>query len=395
MRSGIPLVFALLACGTGCPAQPVDTGEPELGPVEDIVDDVSMTVWPGVVKDDGVRELRRINGFNAGKPTAYWFANFASKSARDAFVFCRDGDTACPFDERGVLDWTRTVGNPVFSTIPGRVDYSPFWLVWRVTVPADYEPDALKSVAGIEAASRAGRVVVTREIFDHGGAVGPGPTLMHCLLTLTGTELEKNGEDLINQPGKPSLYLPPRFGWFEQYRVQFYEFTPGDGVFPPDVASESTPKMRSSDIFVFFRDCEDGSQSEVCHYAASSSEIGAVSERGIEFDLTDDGDKSDTNNIISGFPRKTNDDPLDRPYSPLWKVNRVVIPVANDDLVRLFDTSHDQNVSDVTTPQVLRDYVARGLVMAPQPMSETQAGNSIPGNDGEVFFNCPSQVADE
>ena len=393
MRSALASALLLLACGCPAPVPPID--EPELGPIEDLVDDVSETVWPGVVKDDGVRELRRINGFQGGKPTAYWFANFASKSSRDEFVFCRQGDAACPFDERGVLDHERIVGNPVFSTIPGAADYSPFWLVWRVIVPDDYQPDELKSVAGIEAASRAGRVQVERVIFDHGGDIGPAPTLMHCLLTLTGTELEKNGEDLINEPGHLAMRIPPREGWFAQYRVQFYDFTLSEGVFPPDVASESIPKMRASDIFVFFRDCDGGSQTEVCDNAASGSEFGAVSERGIETDLTRDGDRSDTNNIISGFPRKVSEDPLDKPYSALWRVNRVVIPPGNDDRVHLMDTSHDQNATDINTPQRMREYVAAGLVLAPMPMSETQAGNSIPGNDGEVFFNCPSQVPAE
>lgn len=389
------LVMSILGFATGCPAPVLQEGEPELGPIEDLVDEVSTTMWPGVVKEDGVRELRRINGFQGGNPTAYWFANFASKSSPHEFVFCREGDAACPFDARGVLDRTHLVGNPVFSTTPGAPNYSPFWLVWRVTVPDDYEPDAIKSVHGIEEASRAGEVRVEQVVFDHGGEIGPAPTLMHCLLTLTGTELEKNGEDLIGPPGRPSLFIAPSDGWFDQHRVQFYDFTSSEGVFAPDVASESTPKMRSADIFVFFHDCEGGSTTEVCDHAASGSEFGAVSERGVELDLSGDGDKSDTNNIISGFPRTVNADPLDRTYSPLWRVIRVVIPPANDALVHLIDSSHDQNVSDIRDLQVMRQYVADGVLLEPKPMSETQAGNAIPGNDGEVFFNCPSQVGEE
>ncbi len=391
-----PRFLVLLAvCSHGCDTAVPDVGEPELGPIEDMLDEVSMTVWPGVVKDDGVRELRRINGFNNGDPTGYWFANFASKNAPDIFWFCREGDTLCPFDERGVIDRSRTVGNPVVSSIPGESTYSPFWLSWRVTVPDDYEADEVKSVDAVEAGVKEGRFSVEKVVFDHGGELGPADTIMHCLLVLTGTLLEGNGEDLVGQPGKPSMEIPVQEGWFRQYRVQFYDFTFSEGVFAPDKASESTPKMRSADIFVFFRDCANGSPTEVCQYAASSADLGAVSERGVEQDFTGDGDKGDTNNIISAIPRKIPDDPLDKPYSALWKVNRVAIPPENDDRLQLIDLTLDQDTSAIKSTQVMREYVAAGLVAEPKPISEEDVGNSIPGNDGEVFFNCPSQVEDE
>lgn len=387
------VALAALLALAGCQQEVEQVGEEDLGPIEEILDEVTMTVWPGVVDSAGQRYVRLINGFFAGEPTAYWFAGFASKNSPDVFWFCREGDTACPFDDRGVIDRERTVGDPVFAAIPGESDYSPFWLAWVVYVPEDYQPNELKSVYGIEQAAAEGEVLVEPVFYDHGGEIGPREVVMHCLLVLTGTVLEGNGDPLVNDSSQDAAYLPAEKGWFRQYQVEFYDFTPTEGVFAPDDASESTVKMRSSDIFVFFRDCENGSESIVCDYAATSSEIGAVSERGIEEDITGDGDKADNNNIISGFPGAVLEDPLDRPYSPLWKVHVVRIPPEHDDEVVLLDTTGDQNITDIKDPQTMREYVEAGLIDEPMPMTEAQAGNSIPGNDGDVFFNCPSQAA--
>ncbi len=389
----VGMIAAAAVMLTACPGVDEPTFEEMKGPIEDILDEVSMTVWPGVVQDDGVRHIRRINGFFQGEATGYWFANFASKNSPDVFWFCEEGDTACPFDEDGVVDRTRTLGNPVFSTMPGEADFSPFWLAWVVRVPADYEANSIKSVYGIEQAELNGEVAVEQVIFDHGGEIGPAQAIHHCLLVLTGTELEGNGEDLMNQPGVPSHYLPPREGWFRQYAVEFYDFTDNEGVFPPAETSESRPKMPHADIFVFFRDCEGGSDSMVCDFAASSAEAGAVSERGIEEDFTTDGDKGDTNNIISGFPGVVNEgeNADDAVYSPLWRVMMVMVPPENDDKFELLDGSLDQNVSDIKSLRTMEDYVEQGLLREPTELSEAQAGNSIPGNDGILFFNCPSQ----
>ncbi len=384
----IPLLFLVSGCSGSTGASGVEEAR---GPIEDRLDDLDETVWPGVVTEDGTRLVRLLNGFFQGEPSAYWFAGFASRNTPDVFWFCREGDAACPFDARGVTDPSRAVGHPVFASLPGDADYSPFWLAWVVFVDDDYEPDALKSVQGIADAEARGEVRVEQVFHDFGGATGPQEAIHHCLLVLTGTELEGNGDDLVGQPGVPSHSLAPQTGWFEGYAVEFFDFTDNEGLFPPDPASETRPKMPAADIFVFFRDCEGGSASRVCELAATSAEAGAVSERGVEEDLTGDGDKADNNNIISGFPGVENTDEQDAPYSPLWKVLKVLIPPEHDDEVRLFDTTGDQDDSDIKDLGTLREYLGEGLLEEPIALSETQAGNAIPGNDGEVFFNCPSQ----
>ena len=378
--------LALAACGK----ESADGPEANFGRIETMVDDVTRTLWPGNVRSDGQRYIRRLNGFFEGEPSAYYFIGFAPRRTADVFWFCRESDEACPIDKNGVVDREHTIGNPVFSKVLGDPGFSPFWLIWVVRVPDDYEPNEIKSVEGIEKASKAGRVEVERFIYDHGGDIGPEMTIMHCLLVLEGTVLEYNGEDMVNQPGVPSMFIETQKGWIRQYEVDFFDFTFSEGVFPPDGASESMPMMPSADIFVFFRDCDGGSHVDICDL--NSAEHGAVSERGVEKDLTTDGDLSDTNNIISGFPFVDSAHPEDRIYSPLWRVNKVRIPPEHDDKIRLIDTSLDQNTTLFKTSTALRQSIARGHLHEPVDLSQAEAGDAIPGNDGKTFFNCPSQV---
>ena len=386
----VGLGIVAIACA-GCPTEPDPWPEEALGPIELTVDEVEATVWPGVEPAGEPRHVRLLNGFFDGEASAYWFAGFGSRRAADVFWFCREGDDACPLSADGVIDRDRTIGNPVFAVVPGDAAYSPFWLIWTVRVPADYEPDELKSVTGIEAAAQAGWVEVERAVFDHGGDIGPDAALMHCLIVLEGTELQGNGDDLVAQPGVPSRVVPLEPGWNRRYKLNFFDFTSNSGVFPPASDSESWPLMPTADIFVFFRDCIGGSTRDVC--TQTGLDLAAVSERGVELDLTDDGDRADNNNIISGFPHAEPPHPLDRIYSPLWRVQQVVVNAEHDDDVFLFDDSGDQDITDVTTPTQMRELVELGWLRPPREISEMDAGNPIPGNDGVTFFNCPSQSA--
>ncbi len=381
----------VLGCSTfGCEPASEQGPEADLGPIENMIDEVGETMWPGNVTASGLRHVRRINGFYDGEAAAYWFAGFASRLPADVFWFCRDGDTSCPMDSSGTIDRSRTVGRPVFARIPGDAGFSPFWRVWVVDVPSHYQADEIKSVAGIDKASGAGSVTVRPLVFDHGGEIGTDMTIMHCLLVLSDTELQHNGGDMINQPGTASMPVPAQTGWHKQHQVQFFDFTESEGVFAPAVATESVALMRTADIFVMFRNCEAGSQVATCGH--TSSALSAVSERGIEFDLNGDNDKADSNNIISGFPRTINSDPVDIHYSPLWRVMRVRIEPENDDAVPLIDSTGDQNDSILKTPRSIREAAAKGLVHPPETVSEAAAGDAIIGNDMTTFFNCPAQI---
>ena len=380
---------AMAALLVGCPTEPDPWPETSLGAIEQTVDEVEATVWPGVNAEDG-RHIRLLNGFFDGEPSSYWFAGFASRKAADVFWFCAEGDTACPYGADGMINRDRAIGDPVFAVKPGDAAYSPFWLIWTVTVPADYQPNELKSVAGIEAAARTGRVDVKRALYDHGGDIGPDAAIMHCLLVLEGTELQGNGADIVAKPGVPALEIPVQQGWNRKYRVNFFDFTENSGLFPPAPDSESWPLFPTADIFVFFRDCVGGSQTSLCMEAGVDH--AAVSERGVELDLTNDGDRADNNNIISGFPRTPAPHPLERIYSPLWRAMKVLIDPSHDDDVVLFDTTADQNDTEVVYLSRMREMIELGWVAEPHQISEMDSGNAIPGNDGVTFFNCPSQT---
>ncbi len=390
----VPAVaIVLMIAGPACSDPPVEDDNSDLGPIEQVVDEVARTVWPGVDRTDGSRYIRRINGFLRDEGISYWFIGFASRLTADAFFFCRKGDKVCPFDKHGRLDPKIQVGHPVFARVPGEAGYSPFWLVWVVHVPDDYKDNTLKSAHAIEKATAAGDVTVSLYFYDYKGTVGPTETIMHCLLVLAGTELEDNGKDVVSQPGVPSATIPVRMGWHKRYSVEFFDFSHTERVFSPDDVTESRALMPISDIFVLFRDCKEdgkGSKAPVCDKVSGELQ-GAVSERGVEDDLTKDGDKSDSNNVIVAAPGISPANAKDKVYSPLWRVNAVRVFADQEKKVTLMDDTGDQNKTDIKSMLELRKRVDSGVFDEPAFMSEAMAGNAIPGNDGKVFFNCPVQ----
>ncbi len=387
---GIAAALAALTLLLGC-EQPGLVPDEDLGPVEDVLDEIDRTVWPGVDTEWGYRHIRRINGYFNGAPTGYFFVGFSSRVAANIFWMCPEGAEDCPFDSKGVVQHDNASGLAVFDRRPGEVGYTPFWLVWKVTVPDDYEPNTFKSQASIEAAVARGDVDIELLIFEHAADVGPGPAIQHCLLVLDGTLLEFNGDTLVSQPDVPAHEVAIKKGWHKSYQVNYYDFTDTEGLFPPAEDSESIPKVPTSDIFVLFRHCAGGSQAPICDLV--SADYASVSDRGVEFDLNSDGDRGDTNNVIAGFPQIPGDHPLDRLYSPLWLVQQTVPVPAREHEIYLYDDSGDQDDSGMMDTDQIHWAVEEGIFHEPIPISEADIGNSEMGNDGDVFFDCPSQVA--
>ena len=388
----LALAICLALSAPACSDEAVVDANADLGPIEAVVDEVARTVWPGVDRADGSRYVRRINGFIQDEPVSYWFVGFASRLTADVFFFCRKSDTSCPLDVHGRLAPDAYVGNPVFARIPGEAGYSPFWLMWVVTVPDDYQPNELKSTQAIEEATAAGHVEVKQYVYDHKGSIGPTETIMHCLLVLAGTELEDNGADVVGKKGVPTVTIPMRMGWHKQYSVEFFDFSFSERVFSPDDVTESRAYMPISDIFVLFRDCKNGSKAPVCGLT-NAELLGAISERGVETDINKDGDKTDTNNVIVAAPGMLPANPKDKVYSPLWRVNAVRVIKEQESKIKLMDDTADQNGTDIKSIKSIRARAAEGIFAEPVFMSEAMAGNAIPGNDGKVFFNCPAQPA--
>lgn len=383
-------ILFILALASSCGGGGIQP-EKDLGPIDNVLDDLTKTVWPGVIDSDGGRHIRLLNGFYNGKPSAYWFSGFAPRFTAQMFWFCYDRDTSCPLGPDGKINPVALVGNPVFSRIPGEQDYSPYWAVQVVRVPDDYRPNDIKSQLGIEKAVADGLATVAPLRVDFGGTTGVADAIRHCLLVLDGTALERNGADVIGSPGTPTRPVPFGDGWHKRYEVKLFDFSAVEGLFAPDPDSTADRTlMASAAIFVLFRDCDGGSTSPLCD--AISAGMASVSELGVENDFTGDGDKADTNNLLAAIPGEPPPNPDDKIYSPLWAVNVVKVKPEHDAEVQLIDTSGDQNQTDLPSVVAMRAAIADGLLDPAEPMSEAQAGNSIPGNDGKVFFNCPSQV---
>jgi len=382
-----------LLCLTACTAQALPSAQANLGLLDAVVDEKARVVWPGRAQADGSRIIKQINGFYDGSPIACWLFGFSSRLTADAFVFCRDGDAACPFDAKGHAQWSRMVGDPVFARMPGEAGYSPYWLVWVVRVPAAYRAGDLKSQDGVKNAVAAGRVRLEQHVFDHGGMVGPGPAILHCALVLAGTKLENAGGNVVGTLGVNQRTIADRLGWHKQYRVHFYDFSASEGVGPADPASQSRPLMIVSDLMVLRRDCSGGSKSPLCGSAQGAA--GWVSEIDTANDFTHDGDRSDSNHVLMAVPFLASADAQDgqSAYSPLWRVSTVRVLPDHDAEVALIDTTGDQEQSAIKSAADLRAMIAKGLVAEPEPLSETQAGVALPGNDGQAFFSCPVQVA--
>jgi len=381
----LALAAALGVATTGCGGD--EHVEVDRGPLDDTIDDAARRVWPGRDVPGQGRVVSLNNGFVDGRQVSYWFAGLASPVSADVFWFCREGDDGCPLDERGAIDFSRTVGRPVFARMPGEQSYSPYWWIRVVRVPDDYEPDAIKSVLGINEAIQAGRVRFEWYHFNHGGSLGPDKAIQNTVLVLDGTSLEGNGADLPGQLGVASEPVPIREGWHQQYRVWYYDFTHTEGVFPPESSKEeewTSPSMAAMETFLLFRDCSAGAESSVC--AGAGSMRGAVSERALQQDLTADGDLSDTNDVLAAVPGQPS---ADGPrYSPAWAAMEVVVGAEAN--IELIDSSRDDGVSDIRDIATLRGLVTGGLLSPPAAMAPARFDERAVGE--VAYVNCPAQV---
>jgi len=389
------LVVATLGLlgGVGCGPEDTVVVDPDLGPIEATIMPGEMINWPGVDKGGG-REIPFIRGFANGTPHAYWFLGFASKRSADSFWFCRDGDDNCPLDDNQRLNWDTLVGNPLFMRIPGQEGFSPFWQMWVVRVPNDYEPNTIKTVDTLHAMDLEESIEVEPFVLDFGDIFGtfrgPQEVLLHCALVLRGTTLAENG-DIHPDGSGPMRIMENRFGWHEGYQVEFVDFSPSDGVFPEDSTSDARPLMPFAKIYIHWRMCDSDPKPAICDipgYALADRR--PVSERGLGQDVTRDPDPNDTNNTLGALPCALQREG-ELPYSPLWQPNAVFVPVDTS----LVDTYETQEESDIKSVNDVFAGVEAGLFGEPTPQSEDETGNPVPGNEGTVFFNCPVPVTEE
>jgi len=388
VRSLASLGAMLMLLGLpGCPNTPSAGPDLDLGPIEDTLTFADRVNWPGIELGDH-REIPFIRGFSTGRPSGYWFLGFAPRRTADSFWFCREGDTECPLDANHRLNWDHIVGQPLFMRVPGQPGFSPFWVMWTVRVPADFEADSVKTIETLHQLELDGAVSVATEVTEFGGTTGPSETLLHCALVLDGTVPEDIG---MMPDGSGPAFIPlTHRGWHEGYRVNFVDFTPSDGVFPTAVDTESRPLMPFANIYIMWRSCEGSPRPYICDipgYAVSTKR--PVSEGGLGQDITENRTTSDSNNTLGSLICETRS-PTEPAYSPLWKVSEVPIHAGVD--VGLIDTYHDATLSDVQSSEDIFARVDAGEFSVPVPQTEDEAGNPVPGNDGQIFFNCPAPI---
>jgi hypothetical protein len=389
----LKILAIALAAAVGCGGSDSDVDE-DRGIIDDSLDFADRVNWPGVDRANG-REIPFIRGFGEGGPAAYWFLGFASRRTADSFWFCREGDSDCPLDANHRLNWNTLVGHPLFTRIPGQPEFSPFWQMWKVTVSADYEADAIKTTESLDRLQQEGVLTVEPLIIDFGTVfgevIGYQETILHCALVLTGTTLAENGELLPDNSG-PMLRLEAQFGWHQGYRVEFIDFSPSDGVFAEATDSENRPLMRQANIYIQWRRCTEDPRPAICDIPGHAyTDRRPVSERGLGQDITGDGDDNDTNNTVGAVPCKAPLRAEETPYSPLWAVNNVYVEPTGAGM-SLVDTTGDQLTSDVMGVVDMFAAVTRGDLSEPEKATEDSTGNPVPGNEGQLFFNCPNPV---
>jgi hypothetical protein len=214
--------------------------------------------------------------------------------------------------------------------------------------------------------------------------------VLHCALVLTGTTLAEDGEMMPDDSG-PRMTIPIRAGWHEGYRVEFVDFSVSDGVFPEADDSENRPLMPFANIYIQWRSCASEPRPAICDIPGHAyDDIRPVSERGLGQDITGDLDANDTNNTLGSVPCKLPLRAEEKIYSPLWGVNNTMVDLQAQ--IAMIDTNADQATSDISSVSEMFTAVGNGELSEPEPATEDSTGNPVPGNEGQVFFNCPNPV---
>ena len=374
----------LLSASAGCSQAHAGPAGDDLGWVDDGLSAADRVFWPGIDHLAG-RLVPFINGFGNDRRTGYWFLGVADRRTADVFIFCREGDQACPLDAQGRIAWETTIGRPMFSRVPGDPRYSPWWQVWTVRVADDFPADSILTVGALFTAVALDEAEVYAEQRNDGET--DRALIVHLPMVLRGTTLEDNGGAMPDGVGR-RLPIASRVGIRQGRQVEFFDFSASEGVFLAAPDSEHRPLMPAAKIYIYYRACDGESESPLCGLPGEEGQRRPVSERGLGQDITGDGDVNDSNNVIGSLPCEAPEG-AEPPYSPLWAVHRVDI-LAEPGL-RLIDDMADGTRSDMRSASQMQEAVAAGSLAAPVPATGVSPAEGI--EPGPLFFNCPVPIA--
>lgn len=193
----------------------------------------------------------------SGEKVSYYNFDVQSEKTAPIYVLFRAGDSAPVQGQDNIV-----------GVIPGDSGYSDFWNVVKVTVPQDYVPNSLHSVA---------------DLLDQFFPMQATTTIVNCPVVPAGStaQLRYNGN------ADTGLHN----GWYNGLQVSYFNFS------EKDLALTSGQKVPTSPIYVSFNknpDMADPTSGPASGFVAESS--------------------GQTHNVIASLPE-------DDFYSPLWDVN--------------------------------------------------------------------------
>jgi hypothetical protein len=190
----------------------------------------------------------------SGQNVEYYNFDVQSTDPAPIYVLFREGESS-PVD--GQLN--------IIDVLPGEAGYNDFWLVEKVTVPANYKANQVASYAEIQA---------------KGYSIEATTTIVNCPVVPEGSTATKRLGG-----GTAGLIK----GWYDEKIVMYFTFGEKDLV-------ASGGKVPTSPIFVCFN--------------INPADVGGGPSSGFK---TEDG-SDQTHNVISTIPANAG-------YSPLWVVN--------------------------------------------------------------------------
>ncbi|MEZ4363591.1 MAG: hypothetical protein R3B48_25670 [Kofleriaceae bacterium] len=284
-------LFALLFAAGGCVGPLVSDDPRGLGVLPAGTAVPSLEQFPliaaAIADADGVGPVVPIiSAFRSGAPARYWDAGPAAPFAAAMFRLVDAQGNALPHP-------------PIIDVIPGDEFYSPFFRLYDATVTSAYAQEVIPSTDALEDA-------VHRGLLQH---PTPGPVINAPVF---GADVQ-----LARAAGAPSA--PSGVAYYQGLAV------------PQELLGEvpSSPfgQPRGARRYVLRRQGEE-----------------PLSEPARGVDLTGDGDRTDTNDVL-GLAAP----PGDPAVTPLCQTVTVVVSAA----ISAIDTSQDETISDVNDATLL------------------------------------------